>query len=101
MTQNEMIEKLAKEDVSVILGNGSKTTCTLTKAAAGRVIDFLARSVLADLLLDGRSSFPGLGIFTVIVRKGRHYDPPKGEPVDKPDRKAIKFKPFSNIKSQL
>ena len=101
MTANDLIESLAKENVSVILTNGSKTTCNLTKAAAGRVIEFLARTILADLLLDGRSTFPNLGIFTVVTRAAQHYVPPKGEPVDKPARKTIKFKPYSSIKEQL
>lgn len=101
MTQNELIEKLAKEEVSVIVNESTIRSATLTKAAAGRVIDFIARSILADLLLDGRSAMPGLGIFKVVSREARYFVPPKGEPVTKPAWKTIKFKAFSHIKDKL
>lgn len=102
MILKELIEKVAKEEVSVILADGTKVNCNLTKAAAGRILEFVGRSILADLLLDGRSTYPGLGIFTVVTRAARTFHNPKGgDPIPKPERKTIKFKPFAHTKAQL
>jgi len=89
MTQVELIEKVAKE-------------AGITKAAAGRIVDFIGRAIIADLLLDGRSSFPGLGIFTVVERPARTFrNPLTGAPVKKPARKVLKFKALAAVKKQL
>jgi DNA-binding protein HU-beta len=74
----------------------------LKKAAAGRIIDFIARSIIADLVLDGQSRFPGLGIFTKVTRPPRTFrNPNTGSPVEKPARKTVKFKSFAHVKKQI
>ena len=74
----------------------------LTKAAAGRIINFIGRLIIADLLLDGKSRYPGLGIFTKVTRAARTFHNPKtGAPIDKPARQDVKFKLLAAPKKQI
>jgi DNA-binding protein HU-beta len=90
MTQLEMQGKVAAE-------------AQITKAAAGRIIDYIGRLLIADLLLDGKAQYPGLGIFTVVTRAPRAcINPQNGQSVGvKPAYKTIKFKPFKEVKDKL
>jgi len=90
MTNAELFAKVAQE-------------AQITKAAAARIVDFIGRSILADLLLDGRSNYPGLGIFTVVTRAPRAcINPQTGASIGtKPAYKTIKFKPFKEVKEKL
>jgi|WetSurMetagenome_2_1015567.scaffolds.fasta_scaffold308284_3 DNA-binding protein HU-beta len=75
----------------------------ITKASAGRIIDYIGRVIIADLLLDGKANYPGLGIFTVVTRAPRAcINPQNGQSVGvKPAYKTIKFKPFKEVKEKL
>jgi nucleoid DNA-binding protein len=75
----------------------------ITKANAGRIIDYIGRVIIADLLLDGKTNYPGLGIFTVVTRAPRAcINPQNGQSVGvKPAYKTIKFKPFKEVKEKL
>ena len=89
MTAIELTAKVAEE-------------AGIRKSAAGRIIEFVARSIIADLLLDGRSSYPGLGIFTVVTRAAKAFkNPQTGAPISKPAHKAVKFKPILALKNQI
>jgi len=89
MTEIEWQEKVAKES-------------GLTKAAAGRIINFIGRLIVADLLLDGKSRYPGLGIFTKVTRAPRTFHNPKtGAPIEKPARHDVKFKMLAAVKKQI
>jgi DNA-binding protein HU-beta len=75
----------------------------VTKAVAGKIIDFIGRVIIADLLLDGRSQYPNLGIFTVVTRAAKAcINPSTGRPVGvKPAYKTVKFKPYKALKEQV
>jgi len=74
----------------------------ITKAAAERLIEYISRSIIADLLLDGRSELRGLGIFHLVDRAAREFrNPQTGGKVAKGPRKQIKFKPFLAVKEQV
>lgn len=89
MTQSEFHAKVAEE-------------AGITKAAAGRIVSFIGKTIVADLLLDGRSVFPGLGIFSVVTRAPKAYrNPQNGNIVEKPARKAVKFKATQAVKNQF
>jgi DNA-binding protein HU-beta len=90
MTQAELIGAVAEE-------------AGIKKAAAGRIVDFIARSIIADLVLDGKSRFPGLGIFTKVTRAPRTFRNTftGGKPIKKPARKAVKFKLLAHVKKQV
>jgi DNA-binding protein HU-beta len=75
----------------------------ITKASAGRIIDYIGRAIITDLLLDGKANYPGLGIFKVVTRAPRAcINPQNGQSVGvKPAYKTIKFKPFKELKEKL
>jgi DNA-binding protein HU-beta len=89
MTEIEWQDKVAKE-------------AGITKAAAGRIINHIGRLIIADLLLDGKSRYPGLGIFTKVTRAARTFHNPKTqEPIEKPARHDVKFKLLASPKKQI
>jgi DNA-binding protein HU-beta len=90
MTHREMAAKVAQE-------------ANITKAAADRLLDFISRMLLTDLLLEGRATWPGLGIFSVVERAPRQcINPQTGKHLGvKPGHKAVKFKPYKEFKEQI
>lgn len=75
----------------------------ITKAAAGRIMDFITHTVLAELALDGRSVLPGLGIFRLVDQAPREFANPQNreEKVMKPAGKRIKFKAAAEAKAKF
>lgn len=90
MTHREFYDKVAAE-------------AGVSKAAGKRIVEFIGRAILADLLLDGKSHYPGLGIFSMVTRAPRTcINPQTGASVGtKPAYKTIKFKPLTAIKEQI
>jgi DNA-binding protein HU-beta len=101
MTQVELIAKIT-EEINRELSKGSSDR-VFSKSAAGRLVDFIGRMIVTDLLLDGRSSFPGLGIFSVVERAARACINPKtGKSIGvKPAYKAVKFKTSRELKEKV
>ena len=83
--------------------NESANTLHLTKAAAGRLVDFIGQTLMAELLLDGKTSFPGFGNFSVIIRKERVCNNPQDakKKITVPAHKAVKFRALSAINAQI
>jgi nucleoid DNA-binding protein len=75
----------------------------ITKAAAGRIVEFIGRAIIADLLLDGKSQYPALGIFSLVTRAPKAcINPRNGASVGiKPAYKTVKFKPYKAVKEQV
>lgn len=100
MVQVEMIAKFTEEV------NRELEKCpnrVLTKAAGGRLMDFIGRMIVADLLLDSRAIYPGLGIFSVATRAERScINPQTGASIGKkPAYKIVKFKAYRHIREQI
>ncbi len=90
MTKVELIEAVAKQE-------------GIKKAMAGRIIDFIGNTILANLLLDGHGYYPDLGNFKVVIRAAAaRKNPQTGESIGiKPAYKTITFKPFKKVKEKL
>jgi DNA-binding protein HU-beta len=75
----------------------------IRKVEAARLIDFIAKSIIADLLLEGKSNYPGLGSFTVVTRAAaERRNPQTGVSIGiKPAHKVIKFKAFAEVRRQF
>ena len=102
MTRVEMVQKFYDE-IDKEQTTSSGMVRAISRSAAGRLIDFIARMIMADLLLDGKSAYPGLGIFSVVERAPRSCINPKtGLSIGvKPAYKVIKFKPYKEIKETI
>ena len=89
-TKTGLIEAVAKQE-------------GITKAMAERIIGLIGNTIIADLLLDGRGSYPDLGNFKVVIRAAaERKNPQTGESVGiKPAYKTIVFKPFKKVKEKL
>lgn len=74
-----------------------------TKAEAGRIVDFIGKALLAEMLLEGKTSFPGLGNFSVVTRKARtcHNPQDPSKKIDVPAKKDIKFKALGLVKKAV
>jgi DNA-binding protein HU-beta len=89
MTKGKMIEKVAASE-------------QITKAAAERILDLIAKTIIADLVLDGVAHLPGLGRFRVGTRAaGTFRNPKTGVMVEKPAKKVVKFKPGVTMQARI
>ena len=81
MTKQELVKAIAK-------GAG------ITAEQSGATIDALLESITNELNVSGKSQVSGLGTFSLVTRAARTARNPRtGEPVDVPEKVAVKFKP--------
>jgi DNA-binding protein HU-beta len=91
MTKAELIEAVA-----------TKAGGTLTKKAAGELVDALFGTLGTVIKKEKRFSYPGFGTFTVRNRKARKGRNPKsGAPITIKASKTVGFRPAKELKSSL
>lgn len=87
MTKWELVQKVASD-------------AKITKAAAGRALSTIVKSVHSTLKSGGKVSITGLGSFTVRQRAARTgRNPRTGESISIPAKKTVRFKASSALKS--
>lgn len=70
----------------------------LEKGLGDKVLTDVVNSVKYQLSTKGEAVLPGLGRLKIVTKPARRgRNPRTGEPVDIPERLAVKFKLFPNI----
>jgi DNA-binding protein HU-beta len=78
------------------------TQGTMTKKAAGGMVDVLFATIGKAIKKDGRFSYPGFGTWTVRSRKARKgRNPQTGAEIKIKASKTVGFKPARELKSGL
>lgn len=74
----------------------------ISKAAAGKALDGMMKSITGELMTGGRVSLVGFGSFSVSSRAARDgRNPQTGATIKIPARKVIKFKAGSELKDAV
>ncbi|MGA9270493.1 MAG: HU family DNA-binding protein [Lutimonas sp.] len=74
----------------------------VSKAAAGKALDAMMKSITGELMTGGRVSLVGFGSFSVSQRAARDgRNPQTGATIKIPARKVIKFKAGSELKEAV
>jgi DNA-binding protein HU-beta len=74
----------------------------ISKAAAGKALDAMMKSITGELMTGGRVSLVGFGSFSVSSRAARDgRNPQSGATIKIPARKVVKFKPGSELKDSV
>jgi DNA-binding protein HU-beta len=89
MNKSDLIEAMA-------------TNAGISKAAAGKALDAMMKSITGELMTGGRVSLVGFGSFSVSSRAARDgRNPQTGATIKIPARKVIKFKAGSELKEAV
>ena len=89
MNKSDLIEAMA-------------TNAGVSKAAAGKALDAMMKSITGELMTGGRVSLVGFGSFSVSQRAARDgRNPQTGATIKIPARKVIKFKAGSEFKEAV
>ena len=89
MNKSDLIEAMA-------------TNAGVSKAAAGKALDAMMKSITGELMTGGRVSLVGFGSFSVSSRAARDgRNPQTGATIKIPARKVIKFKAGSELKEAV
>jgi len=89
MTKAELIETMASD-------------AKISKAAAGKALDSMIKSVTKTLKKGNKVTLVGFGSFSVVKRKARTGRNPKtGETIKIKAKKVPKFTPGKGLKSAL
>ena len=74
----------------------------ISKAAAGKALDAMMKSITGELMTGGRVSLVGFGSFSVSNRAARDgRNPQTGATIKIPARKVVKFKAGSELKDSV
>ncbi len=74
----------------------------ISKAAAGKALDAMMKSITGELMTGGRISLVGFGSFSVSARAARDgRNPQTGATIKIPARKVVKFKAGSELKDSV
>ncbi len=74
----------------------------ISKAAAGKALDGMMKSITGELMTGGRVSLVGFGSFSVSARAARDgRNPQTGATIKIPARKVVKFKAGSELKDSV
>jgi len=74
----------------------------ISKAAAGKALDAMMKSITGELMTGGRVSLVGFGSFSVSARAARDgRNPQTGATIKIPARKVVKFKAGSELKESV
>jgi len=74
----------------------------ISKAAAGKALDAMMKSITGELMTGGRVSLVGFGSFSVSDRAARDgRNPQTGATIKIPARKVVKFKAGSELKESV
>jgi DNA-binding protein HU-beta len=66
-----------------------------TLKEAGNTVDEILGAIKNGVSVDGEVKIPGFGIFKETIRKARvGRNPSTGEPLQLPEKKVVKFKPY-------
>jgi len=63
-----------------------------SQKAVARILDAVLEAVKEAAARGDRVSLPGFGAFVVVTQAARQVRSPKGETVDVPARKAVRFR---------
>ena len=78
------------------------TNAGISKAAAGKALDAMMKSITGELMTGGRVSLVGFGSFSVSARAARDgRNPQTGATIKIPARKVVKFKAGSELKDSV
>jgi DNA-binding protein HU-beta len=89
MNKSDLIESMA-------------SNAGISKAAAGKALDAMMKSITGELMTGGRVSLVGFGSFSVSSRAARDgRNPQSGATIKIPARKVVKFKPGSELKDSV
>ncbi len=89
MNKSDLIESMA-------------TNAGISKAAAGKALDAMMKSITGELMTGGRVSLVGFGSFSVSERAARDgRNPQTGATIKIPARKVVKFKAGSELKDSV
>ena len=89
MNKSDLIEAMA-------------TNAGISKAAAGKALDAMMKSITGELMIGGRVSLVGFGSFSVSARAARDgRNPQTGATIKIPARKVVKFKAGSELKDSV
>jgi len=89
MNKSDLIESMA-------------TNAGISKAAAGKALDAMMKSITGELMTGGRVSLVGFGSFSVSARAARDgRNPQTGATIKIPARKVVKFKAGSELKDSV
>ena len=89
MNKSDLIEAMA-------------TNAGISKAAAGKALDSMMKSITGELMTGGRVSLVGFGSFSVSDRAARDgRNPQTGATIKIPARKVVKFKAGSELKDSV
>jgi len=89
MNKSDLIEAMA-------------TNAGVSKAAAGKALDAMMKSITGELMQGGRVSLVGFGSFSVSDRAARDgRNPQTGATIKIPARKVVKFKAGSELKDSV
>ena len=89
MNKSDLIESMA-------------TNAGISKAAAGKALDGMMKSITGELMTGGRVSLVGFGSFSVSARAARDgRNPQTGATIKIPARKVVKFKAGSELKESV
>ena len=74
----------------------------ISKAAAGKALDAMMKSITGELMTGGRVSLVGFGSFSVSDRAARDgRNPQTGATIKIPARKVVKFKAGAELKESV
>ena len=89
MNKSDLIESMA-------------SNAGISKAAAGKALDGMMKSITGELMTGGRVSLVGFGSFSVSARAARDgRNPQTGATIKIPARKVVKFKAGSELKESV
>ncbi len=89
MNKSDLIESMA-------------TNAGISKAAAGKALDGMMKSITGELMTGGRVSLVGFGSFSVSARAARDgRNPQTGATIKIPARNVVKFKAGSELKDSV
>jgi DNA-binding protein HU-beta len=74
----------------------------VSKAAAGKALDAMMKSITGELMTGGKVSLVGFGSFSVSARAARDgRNPQTGATIKIPARNVVKFKAGSELKDAV
>ena len=98
LTNFKKIQIMNKSDLIEAMSSNAG----ISKAAAGKALDGMMKSITGELMTGGRVSLVGFGSFSVSDRAARDgRNPQTGATIKIPARKVVKFKAGSELKDSV
>jgi DNA-binding protein HU-beta len=89
---------MTKQEIVKVIADSA----SITLKAAEKAVNTLTDLLVDEVKTEGRFVLAGVGVFTEVTRAAKEgRNPQTGDPLQIPEKKAVKFRPAVSFKEKL